>query len=150
MTSYRDGERACPSCQAPLEAFHARLVCRSCDGIFVKLADLTEAVEQVTGVSPSFQFADESPGRRACPVCKAAMTTFRLRVRLDSALVETSSAFDRCANHGFWFDVGELAEVFEKTRAQHPGGSGARPHRLAGAHGLTTQPTLLGWDIGQD
>ncbi|MBL0214547.1 MAG: zf-TFIIB domain-containing protein [Myxococcales bacterium] len=122
---YRDPDRPCPSCKAPLRAFRARFVCDACEGMLAPLADLSAAIEDITGVVPSFDYVDEAPGKRPCPLCAAPMTAFKLRIHLDDELAKPPPQLDRCAQHGIWFDTDELAAVFEKARAKHPGGGGA-------------------------
>jgi hypothetical protein len=115
----------CPSCKAPLRTFRTRLVCDACEGMLAPLDDLATAIEDITGVSPSFDYEDAAPGKRACPACLEVMDTLKLLVHLDGELVSPKPTLDRCMTHGLWFDTDELAVVFEKARAAHPGGSGA-------------------------
>ena len=99
------------------------------------LADLSAAIEDITGVAPSFDYEDVRPGKRACPVCALTMDTLKLRVQLDDDIAAPKATLDRCAAHGLWFDTDELAGVFEKARAAHPGGSGAYVRKAAGGAG---------------
>ena len=135
MDPYRTTQRACPSCNAQLRVFRTRLVCDACEGMFAPIADLAHALEDITGVPPTFEFVDERPGKRACPECAHAMTTFHLRIHLERELAKPKPELDRCADHGVWFDTDELVEVFEKARAKHPGGAGAHAHALSSGGG---------------
>lgn len=126
-TPYRDSNRTCPACNAPLREFRARLVCDACEGMLAPIEDLAHAIEEITGVVPAFEYRGDKDGKRACPACRAPMRTFELRVLLDGMRAKPSPALDRCEAHGIWFDRDELAEVFEVCRAKHPGGSGAAP-----------------------
>ena len=128
---FRDQHRTCPACNAPLREFRSRLVCDACEGMLAPLADLAFAIEEITGVVPAFVYADEAPGKRACPACHAPMSSFKLRLQLEDELVKAAPALDRCAEHGIWFDQDELADVFEVARAKHPGGGG---HRVVHGH----------------
>jgi hypothetical protein len=132
---YRDKDRPCPACNAPLRTFRTRLVCDACQGMFAPIDDLATAIEDLTGVPPVFTFEGEATGKRACPECAHPMTTFHLHVALDGEVVKPRPELDRCATHGIWFDAEELAVVFEKARAKHPGGGGVRPGRGGGGGG---------------
>lgn len=123
---------SCPACNTPLRAFRARLVCDKCEGMLAPLADLSTAIEDITGVAPSFDYEDVKPGQRACPVCDVPMETLKLRVHLEDELAEPKPTLDRCAVHGLWFDTDELAAVFEKARSAHPGGAGGRARTPGG------------------
>lgn len=125
----------CPSCETPLRAFRARLVCDACEGMFAPLADLATAIEDITGVVPTFDAEDVKPGKRTCPVCAVVMETLKLHVHLDGELVVPKPTLDRCGEHGLWFDTDELAIVFEKARAAHPGGSGSHVRKPGGGGG---------------
>ena len=97
------------------------------------LADLSSAIEDITGVVPSFDYDDVKVGKRACPVCAVVMETLKLHVHLDGETAEPKPTLDRCQVHGLWFDTDELAVVFEKARVAHPGGSGSYVHKAGGA-----------------
>ena len=125
----------CPACKTPLRAFGARLVCDRCEGMLAPLADLSSAIEDITGVAPSFDYEDVRLGARACPACEGPMVTLKLRVHLDDEVAEPKPTLDRCMEHGLWFDTDELAVVFEKARAAHPGGSGSYARKTSGAGG---------------
>jgi len=99
------------------------------------LADLSAAIEEITGVVPSFDYEAEQPGKRGCPLCAKPMTRFKLRVHLDDEKVVPPPELDRCAEHGIWFDTDELAAVFEKARAKHPGGGGSYVAKNTGGVG---------------
>ncbi len=121
---YRDPHPPCPSCNKQLRAFRDRFVCDECGGMLAPLADLSSALLDITGVVPSFDYEHEAAGKRPCPLCAVTMSTFKLHIHLDHDLVKARPKLDRCAEHGIWFDSDELAAVFEKARAKHPGGGG--------------------------
>jgi len=123
---------SCPVCTTPLRGFRARLVCDTCEGMLAPLADLSSAIEDITGVAPSFDYEDVKPGKRACPQCAGTMDTLKLRVHLGDDVAEPKPTLDRCAAHGLWFDTDELAAVFEKARAAHPGGSSGYVRKAPG------------------
>jgi hypothetical protein len=80
----------------------------------VELDDLATAINDLTSLTPRFEWKDEQPGKRPCPQCGAMMTTCKLLVRLDDSTEHPKPVLDRCATHGLWFDHDELAMVFEK------------------------------------
>ncbi len=127
---YRDVERTCPACHAALRAFRTRLVCDSCDGIMLPFGDLAAAIHDMTSVVPTFEWASEQPGTRACPACRAPMTTCKLVVHLEAEVERPRPQLDRCDAHGLWFDHEELARVFEKVATKGYGGGGGRKGRL--------------------
>jgi hypothetical protein len=115
------------------------------------LADLSSAIEEITGVVPSFDYEDVKVGKRACPVCAEAMDTLKLHVHLDSGVAVPKPTLDRCHAHGMWFDTDELAMVFEKARAVHPGGGGAhvrKPSSGGGASWYGDQKGPFWWGGG--
>ena len=112
---YRDPERACPACAAPLREFETRLVCDGCMGMMLTLEDLAHGVHDLTSVLPELQYRDETPGNRACPHCAVMMTRCRLILALEDETAKPRLELDRCDHHGIWFDHEELAKVFEKV-----------------------------------
>ena len=53
------------------------------------------------------------PGKRPCPICRAAM----------AVRVVQGTSIDECADHGIWLDLGKLASIQEakavSTEYQH-------------------------------
>ena len=119
---YRDPDRTCPACKAPLRAYQGRLVCDACGGMFLALPDLVHAIHELTGVDPVIAYKKEKPGARACPSCGGVMSVCKLGLTIDNATVVARPWLDRCAAHGLWFDRMELAKVFEKVIGKGPGG----------------------------
>ena len=117
---YRDPERPCPACQAPLREYRERLCCDACNGIMLAMADLTSAIAELTKIDPVVQFIDDpmrgAAGARMCPHCSAPMTTCRLDVQLHESRPKLKPELDRCEAHGVWFDHEELAKVLEVLR----------------------------------
>ncbi|CAN5454330.1 hypothetical protein BH11MYX1_BH11MYX1_54930 [soil metagenome] len=120
---YRDRERSCPACQQPLRAYQTRLCCDACNGIMVTLDDLATAVNDLTSLTPDFEWAREHPGTRPCPECSETMTSCKLILRLDGHAEHPKPELDRCATHGLWFDHDELAAVFETIATKGFGGA---------------------------
>ena len=123
---YRDQTYPCPACQKPLRPHLTRFVCDACNGMFLPLADLGGAIHDMTSIDPTFEFAHEKPGKRACPQCAQAMTTCKLVISLDGHVEHPHPELDHCAAHGLWFDEQELAQVFEKVATKGFGGGAGR------------------------
>jgi hypothetical protein len=109
---YRDQERSCPACSAPLRLYQDRLCGDACNGIMLTLADLSHAVYDMTSLVPELEWKSEHPGKRSCPECKERMTVCKLVIRLDGHAEHPKPQLDRCTTHGLWFDHEELAAVF--------------------------------------
>jgi len=134
----------CPMCPHSILRIHqGRLLCDRCQGMLLELDDVGRAIFDMTGITPTFEFIDEQPGKRPCPRCTQPMTTLHLRVVLGDEIAKPRPELDRCAEHGIWFDGEELAKVFEKSYAKvtsHGGGGGWRsskgvPEWWGGGHG---------------
>lgn len=125
---YREPEHGyrCPACGEALREFQGRLVCDACEGMFLSLDDLGLAIQEMTSVLPVFELDHEAPGKRACPRCRAQMTTLKLRLILEDETFKPTPELDRCAVHGLWFDGKELAKVFEKVASKGYGGGVGR------------------------
>jgi hypothetical protein len=94
----------------------------------LSLDDLGGAIQELTGLPPTFAFRDEAPGKRACPHCEAAMTTAKLTIVIEgSRAAKPEPELDRCAAHGLWFDELELALVLEPVAGKGFGGGAAHP-----------------------
>ncbi len=126
---YRDPERPCPACGKPLRAYQQRLVCDACSGIMVSVADLAAAIEDLTSVVPELAWDHARPSKRACPLCRAAMTACKIAIDIEGDVVHPRPELDRCDAHGVWFDGEELAAVLEKIAGK---GHGAKTVSTAG------------------
>jgi Zn-finger nucleic acid-binding protein len=102
---YRAREIRCVDCEASLERVRdarGRELerCARCGGIWMDeaafLADLAEAQPRLAS-DELLEYDDGSP-RRPCLVCGAAMEIVWIELL----------QLDRCAQHGVWFDPGEL------------------------------------------
>jgi hypothetical protein len=127
-TPYRDQNLACPGCNQTLRPFRTRFVCDSCLGMFVTLPDLTEALTELTGQTPTLELIDDKGGARHCPRCPATLKRCHLRVVFGEEVAKPRPELDRCNEHGIWFDKDEMAAVFEKAYAKvgHQGGGPGR------------------------
>jgi Zn-finger nucleic acid-binding protein len=133
---FRDRQHPCPACGAPLREFRTRHVCDACDGMLLTLPDLTQAVHDLTSVQPTFEYREEAPGKRACPVCSAPMSTCKLRIVLEAELADPKPELDRCVEHGVWFDGEELAGVFTKVMGKGYGAGVGRKGPAGGGSAI--------------
>jgi Zn-finger nucleic acid-binding protein len=114
---YRDMDMfECPACGQELRAYYKRLCCDACTGIFITIDDLREALADHASAAAGIGFLDGPVGKRACPRCREPMTTCRLDAAFSAAHALPDPELDRCAKHGVWFDVGELAKALEAAR----------------------------------
>ena len=106
-----------------MRAFYKRLCCDACTGIFIAVDDLRSALNDHASGVGTLAFRDAGVGKRACPRCRAPMTTCRLVATFDTDSALPAPELDRCVAHGVWFDVDELANVLEAARhATEPDG----------------------------
>jgi Zn-finger nucleic acid-binding protein len=121
---YRDADMfQCPACGEAMRAYIERLCCDACTGIFIGLEDLTAALDDHALGMGTIAFRDAAVGARGCPRCRAPMTTCHLVAVFGEGSALPAPELDRCAKHGVWFDVGELAKVLEAARhATEPDG----------------------------
>jgi len=111
--TYRDERPRCASCADDRALVVAaerptHLCCEHCRGVLVPAGEVEEMVSSLQVVP--FELAGGTPGERTCPRCTARMA------RLTVLGVE----IDRCANHGVWFDGGELERVLETATGVDP------------------------------
>ncbi|HEY1811693.1 MAG TPA: zf-TFIIB domain-containing protein [Kofleriaceae bacterium] len=124
---FRQRQNTCPECGVELRPFNGRLCCDRCEGIFLGVADLARAVDELTKLEPALAFSHDKPGHRRCPTCAAEMVRCRVELTMADKVVAPKVELDRCAAHGVWFDTDELAEVFfavEREFGSHGGASG--------------------------
>jgi Zn-finger nucleic acid-binding protein len=136
---YRDQNLTCPACNATLREFQTREVCDGCQGMMLTLPDLAHAIFDLTSITPTFEYANEAVGKRACPKCRAPMTTCHLRVLLEDEIEKPRPELDRCGEHGIWFDGEELAKVFEKVAGKGYGSGVGRKASHAPGHAAGSQ-----------
>jgi hypothetical protein len=146
---YRDPEPRCPACRAPLRAYHERLVCDECTGIFVALPDLAAAIYELTSITPMLEISAAAPGTRACPTCTAPMATCKLIIHLDADVEHPKPHLDHCGAHGLWFDADKLAAVLETIATK--GFGAASGHRSAHSYGGAADKATIAHDaFGRD
>lgn len=95
----------CPGCGNELDERGTRLVCSTCESVFVTNEDLESMMNDL---SPDTQLHlaqrlgavnEETP--RACPRCATPMRSVTLQ----------GVGLEQCGAHGVWFDKTELAKV---------------------------------------
>lgn len=123
---YRAGPHACPACNAVLRAFHGRLVCDTCHGVMMSLADVAAGIHDMTSIDAGLSFAKEAVGTRMCPHCEQAMVRCQLRIDLEGKVEKPHVELDRCDAHGLWFDDAKLGAVLEKVAGKGYGGGVGR------------------------
>ena len=106
----------CPTCTKEL-VLRGRLWACDDHGVFVEHAALAEMMSEMMHDRPWNGPESGTPANRACPACAAAMT---------ENLLETVTV-DTCAQHGIWFDPGEL-----ETSLEHAGEPPSWLRRLFG------------------
>lgn len=75
------------------------LACRRCGGGFVSAA---VGLRLLAMLQPEVAPVDEDAPRAACPVCRKPMKL---------VITGAAAAMDTCAQHGVWFDAGDLPIV---------------------------------------
>ncbi len=121
---YRQAAYRCLHCEdAPLRAYGDRLVCDTCGGILLEVADLEAAIADLAP-DPVVLLDQEERGL-GCPRCARKVVACRLAVGklwFDAPLL-------RCRDHGVWFEGDQLAGVFERIgRSQHRGAGHGRSY----------------------
>jgi hypothetical protein len=121
---YRDPELwSCPACGSSLRPYGKRLCCDACGGIMLTPDDLLRAIHAHTRTRARLRLVVGDDGARRCPRCQAQMAVCHLEATLEGHEPELTPELDRCVEHGVWFDVDELATIFEAARkATEPGG----------------------------
>ncbi len=104
----------CPVCKKPMLVLELQQIeidyCQECGGIWLDegelellLGDSTEKDRLMLSFSADLKNAEK---KRRCPVCSKKMN--KVLVGKNNRVL-----LDKCRkNHGFWFDAGELQEVF--------------------------------------
>lgn len=104
---------SCPRCEIALKKARLGLICRKCDGCWLKFDELDKAlgakdeelaswglkntlVPDKTSVDLSFSIS--------CPICTEKLRRFPY-------LVDSGVLVDVCKQHGMWLDDGELGAI---------------------------------------
>jgi len=95
----------CPRCDHELDGRPAK--CDQCHGCWVSVIDVSRTVK-----SHAPTWADEGESKIACPECYATMRAITLN----------DVHLDRCAQHGVWFDIGEITDMLRKSGKLDPEG----------------------------
>lgn len=113
---YRAVHESCPRCRVQLVVGAAAPTCARCGGQWLderrvvdKLTQMRADLEPVKLVIVRRGGRDPFVGRGPCPTCTQPLV----------AALFNDVAVDRCAEHGMWFDAGELARAL--LRSADPG-----------------------------
>ena len=109
----RDNYATCPRGATALDPQGTRLVCGTCTGVFVTVAELSSLLAEVDArlalatdpVPLVLHPTDAIEPTLCCPSCLTAMTKHDLH----------GITIDRCETHGLWFDGKELSEVMSRV-----------------------------------
>jgi Zn-finger nucleic acid-binding protein len=88
----------CPRCDHELGG--RPLKCEQCKGCWVAAVDV-----QRTTKTKNPTYLDAGTSKIACPECYATM----------QAITLNGVHLDRCAQHGVWFDIGEITDMLRKN-----------------------------------
>ncbi len=109
----------CPVCRIPLVVVERQGIeidwCLECRGMWFDEGEL-ELLGRKAG--RSLEVEDLGPeegwqkGRRRCPRCPRRMGTLNAELPGGETV-----AIDRCADHGFWLDRGELGKIMSRLDA---------------------------------
>ena len=104
---------SCPRCEIALKKARLGLICRKCDGCWLKFDELDQALaatdEQLISwglkatLVPDKSAADLSLSI-SCPICLEKLRRFPY-------LVDSGVMVDVCKQHGMWLDDGELGAI---------------------------------------
>lgn len=98
----------CPTCNEPLTVAGYSERCSRCDGAWIHEDALVGMLQERTSTLVFLPWQPRpKDNERGCAVCRTAMQTANLG----------SVALDRCADHGVWFDAGELATLLAQAKA---------------------------------
>ncbi len=148
-TTKHDTERICPNCELLLEI---RLLdkyqklyieqCKHCDGIFLDFGEIEAIMEQEIVKSERYDFVrlqeiknhpltrEKKVRYKKCPECQKMM--LRMNYQSRSGVI-----IDRCVDHGYWLDSGELRQIMEWAKLE--GTHDFRPTAGKKEHFNTTQ-----------
>jgi Zn-finger nucleic acid-binding protein len=115
----------CPRCYAPLRPGtfdgHDLQVCEACGGLFLDNALSRSAIEGLDRALARFAFERDS--KHAGPPIRDTMTLQCPTCARDLERTHVAAALcavDACAQHGTWFDTGELLAVSRALRSTNP------------------------------
>lgn len=118
----------CPACRGTLITLEFNAVeidyCRTCEGVWLDSGELESLLSREEGSDSLLATMRPARGKewkRRCPICSRGMK----KISLGNA---APVLVDRCAEHGLWFDRGELNKVFSAGCVDS--------HRGAGTSGL--------------
>jgi Zn-finger nucleic acid-binding protein len=125
MSAYREAAaNDCPRCSTPLvrvATIEGVSTCPSCGGVWADVPTSARVVQRLdreliaigfsAGLGKERKTHDTTP--LACPECERPMR----RTPVEAA----ACVVDACAEHGTWFDAGELEDVIRAFGKRRPG-----------------------------
>ncbi|MCH9813734.1 MAG: zf-TFIIB domain-containing protein [Epsilonproteobacteria bacterium] len=122
---HKETERVCPNCEVFLETLiidkEKELYieqCKHCHGIFLDYGELEALMEREIIKSDKYNYEklrlildnpiarEKEVKYKKCPECRKVMS--RLNYKQKSGVI-----LDRCIEHGYWLDSGELRQMME-------------------------------------
>ncbi len=127
---YENPDRVCPNCDILLDTHlineKKRLYiekCKHCDGIFLDFGEIEEIMEQEIIKSEKYDLQklnliknnplvrEKTIRYKKCPECRKIMHRFNYQNR-------SGVIIDRCKEHGYWLDSGELRQIMEWAKLE--------------------------------
>ncbi len=127
---YENPERVCPNCEILLETHlinpNKQLYiekCKHCEGIFLDFGELEEIMESEITKTEKYDFQrlhevknnplvrEKEVRYKKCPECRKVM--LRINYKGKSGVI-----IDRCKEHGYWLDAGELRQMMEWAKLE--------------------------------
>ncbi len=127
---HENPNRVCPNCDVFLETHlideNRRLYieqCKHCDGIFLDFGEMEEIMEKEIKKSERYDFKrlheiknnplvrEKEVRYKKCPECRKVM--LRINYKGKSGVI-----IDRCKEHGYWLDSGELRQIMEWAKLE--------------------------------
>ena len=127
---YENPNRVCPNCDVLLQTHlideNRRLYieqCRHCKGIFLDFGELEEIMEREIRKTERYDLKrlhevqnnplirEREVRYKKCPECKKVM--LRINYKGRSGVI-----IDRCKEHGYWLDGGELRQMMEWAKLE--------------------------------
>jgi Zn-finger nucleic acid-binding protein len=116
-------ELSCPICRTALEPAGYTQRCGRCDGAWIDEDTLVAMLQERTSTLVFLPWQPRAKDtERTCAACGTAMQTASLG----------SVALDRCAQHGVWFDAGELAALLAEAKQFRTDPKRTAPHSTHG------------------
>jgi len=104
---------SCPRCRIALKKARLGLICRKCEGCWLKFEELDRAIvvsdDALTAAGLGATLCPDTGGVDTtssieCPICEKKLRRFPY-------LVDSGIMVDACSAHGMWLDDGELSAI---------------------------------------